>query len=463
MLRILQLIILIALSGVTLSAQGFWKGFDMTRTTDAFSLEVPVGTNCVMEEVYGSYKAYNREPSVDGKLLSSTEYELDDNGYYIKEGEKVYKNIYNADGLIEKRDIYIDGKLSEQWIYKYMYDEKGPGVGIEKYDSDGDVKGAVVWQGNLYYSEAPGGNVKYKLNDSGRMIEGTITVTNYRDEVKINQIGTYNDHGYLESTTMVAPGRSQVIDYSDYIYDENGQWIQRYSNSKLYKRKILSKEEYKNHVKQRQAEAERKKREEIAQKVEILKHGFANNGTVSGSTLTSLPKAEIIDVAYEYENLPYSVTIDMVLPDKVTTVPFNWHQTKLFSVRIEEPAQFTFPNDSVGYVPSKFHGEISSKFIRKKRFPRPIEIKIGFDKKTNEWVVKDAEKLLTKYDLSAEEVDALKARVAEKGKEQPYKFKKLYFAGLFQISTTIESDEDSALKISKTVTFPIRFLIVGRK
>ncbi len=467
MIRKLYVTTILVLSFITVSGQGVWKGFNMKRTTDAFELEVPVGTSCLIVDEYESTQKFGK-PTEDGDLLSSTTYLFDDKGYYIDDGKKEYENTYNSDGLIKEREIYKNGKLSERWIYKYMYDEKGPGTGIEKYNSDGDVIGAVAWQGNNYISQTPGGYVHYKLNKEGRLVSGTITVTNYRQEVNIHQSATYNKHGFPESTLMSAPGKSQEIYYSDYIYDDSGNWTQRYSNGKLTKRRILSAEEYAQLLEQQRIEEEeeaererirleneRKKKiaEETAQMVEKIK----KQGYVEADSLESRPVIEV-KLLETYETEPKHILLNI----PATESSFITYLNKL-EVSVKEPATFKFPNDSVGNVPSLYKGILSCKLVRNKLFTKPVELKLGLNKLTKEWEITNLNKIQKKCDISKEELDALQVRVRERGKEKPYTSKKLYFNGLVQTQVTLTPDEGSATPYHVSETFPIRFYISETK
>lgn len=457
MKKFLLLISVIVVSIFSASARDLWKTFDMTRTTDAFTMEVPVGTNCLIVKTYGSNKRFGGKPNEDGALKSTEIYEFDDHGYFTKDSKSTYKNTYNADGLIEQRDVFVDGKQTERRTYTYVSDEKGPGVVVKTYDEDGNIKGVEGWQGDLRYAEAPGNEILYKLNKQGQVIEGTIKVTNYRQEINIQQSATYNDHGVLESSTLEAPGRTQVTSYSDYIYDDNGQWIQRYSDQKLTKRQILSKEEYLKFKENERAEAERKRLEKLAEETETLKRTIAINGYVPTSELAVTPTIKM-KLAENIQST-YLTNFKVVIPGEVATV--EWPDG--VTINVERPAQLKFPNDSVGFVPSLLCGKFYSNEIINKRFSKPIEVKIDINKKTNEWLIKDSDKLSAKYDISHEEIDALNEYIAENGKNKGYSTKKLYLSQIFQLSITFEPTDDSAVDDSVSETFPIRFDISETK
>lgn len=466
MKRIVQLIMVLVISVATMSAQGVWKGFDMTRTTDAFQMEVPVGTTHLIVNEHEAKQKFGKIE--EGPLKSSKEYEFDDKGYFIADGEKEYRNTYNSNGLIEQRDIYKNGKLYNRWVYKYMYDNKGPAVGVEIYNGDGDIEGGKVWQGDLYYSTAPGGDVKYKLNKKGREIEGTITVTNYRDKVQIHQTNTYNNHGYPESKIIYAPGRSQTTEYSNYVYNNNGIWIQRYSDDgKLTKRQFLSKEEYyqlQQEKKKRAEEENRKKRlEEISQQTRSEKREIAERGYAWTDDLYALPTVKVDSVREVILSQP--VKFKTIVGDRPQNIEVGVKEYKdgetLFSIEIEKSAEYKFYNDSIGIVNSLFIGTVSSEFLRKKGFSTPMEVKVDFNKKTQEWYIKNGDKISSKYNLSDDEIQALTQRVVEKGRVEPYKQKSLYFSGLFQLKVTVESSEGSAVKCKKSEVFPIRFLMIN--
>ena len=432
-----------------------WKNFDITRTTDAFEMEVPVGTACLIVKDYGSYKRFGRKPNEDGKLKSTSTYVFDDHGFFISADDKTYKNTYNDVGLITQRDIFVDGKQKERHEYIYLDDEKGPGVVIKAYDEDGNIIRTSAWQTNNYYSEAPGGEVVYKLDAAGKKINGLIKVTNYRHEVNINQSATYNDHGFLESSTIEAPGRSQVTTYSDYEYDDEGRWIKRYSSDQnLTKRQILSKEEYKKVKEQEQAEAERQRLEKLAKETEALKQIITKTGYATSSDLANLPIVNMeISEIIEGMGEPL-VYVQEIIPDKVSTVKWN----EIVTLDVQDPAKLKFPNDSIGAVPSILRGKIYCEKVINKQFPKPLEIKIDFNKNTNEWYVKDAGKLPAKYNkITAEDVAALNKFIADYGKENSIRNKKLFLTKIIQVRVSFKPDDDSAVKSSFTKTFPIRF------
>lgn len=434
-----------------------WKNFDMTRTTDAFELEVPVGTACLIVKDYGSYKRFGRKPSEGGRLMSTSTYVFDDHGFFISEDDKTYINTYNDAGLITQREVFVNGKQKERHEYIYLDDEKGPGVVVKTYDEDGNIIRTSAWQTNNYYSEAPGGEVLYKLDTAGKKINGTIKVTNYRQEVNIRQSATYNDHGFLESSTLEAPGRSQVTTYSDYEYDDEGRWIKRYSSDqKLTRRQILSKEEYKKLKEQEQAEAERQRLEKLAKETEALKQRIAETGYAASSDLVATPivNMEIPEIIAE-TGKPF-VYVEAVIPDKASTVKWN----EIVTVDVQVPAKLEFPNDSIGAVPSILRGKIYCEKEIDRQFPKPIKIKIDFNKNTNEWYIKDAEKLPARYHtITMEEVTALNKFIADYGKENRFRTKKLYLSKIIQHRVTFKPSNDSAVKSSFTKTFPIRFYL----
>ncbi len=459
MARHLLLSAMLLLSVAPILAQGQYKGFDMTRTTDAFELEVPIGTKCVIEETYGSNLRFGK-PSREGSLQSTKTYIFDDNGYFINDGEKEYNNTYNEQGLLSQREIMKNGKLYERHIYKYIFDEKGPGVIIEKYGANGSDKGGIAWQNNGCISIAGGGNVYYTLDNTGRKIKGTITVTNYRDEVKISQTISYNDHGYIESTTMSAPGRVQETRYSNYVYDDTGRWIERYSDGELIQRQYLSESEYEQLLQKQREEAEQKRLKELAEKVESEKQKIQRDGYAETHELYSKPIIEVKKLEEVYLKAPISFKFE--LSNDVRVISYKKDEGILFSLDIIEPAKFKFANDSIGDVPSLISGIISCKAIKDKAFDTPMEVKIDFNKKTGVWYIKNIDKLKSKYELTDEEANALEKRIKERGEETPFKSKKLYFAGFFQLEMSLKSDKYSACEFSKVKTFPIRFAMQNK-
>lgn len=444
------------IGAINAMGQSNWKGFDLTRTTDAFTQEIPAGINCLIVETYGATKRFGHEIST-GKLKETTTYEFDDNGYYINDGKKTYENTYSDDGLIQSRDVFENGKFVERWIYKYVDDEKGPGVVLMKYDSDGEPTGNYeAWQGNLHTSGGGGGEVTYKLNNAGQAVSGTIIVTNYRQKVEINQTIDYNDHGFMESSTLIAPGKSQVTNYSDYVYDDNDQWIERYSDRTLTKRKILSKEEYAQLLERQRIEAERKRLAKIAEETQEVKREIERRKYALTDELKSGVSAniELNEIA-----LQRPIDFEMIIPSYETTISYPG----LFNINVVKPAQYEFPNDSIGNVPSQFIGVLESKWLRNKKFAKPIEIKIDLNKVTNEWYVKDTENLMSKHNLSKDEVDALSKFVCNSGSANAFKSKKLYLSEILQLCVTLSSRPKSALVCTETETYPIRFNISETK
>ena len=457
-----------------------WKGFDLTRLTDAFDFGIPVGTSYLEVSKYTAKESFGQVIPT-GDPISTNCYILDKHGFITKGPKYTYVNTYDSDGRVKQRDMYEGNKLDQRLIYEYFVDAKGPGVNVKTYDSNGEKYSFESWQNNSYIFIKPGYHITAKLNKNGQSIEKTITITNYNQSVTVYESDIYNSHGCLEVSTVKGPGFNKITGYTNYVYDKTGSWIERFSKNELTKRKIFSNEEYEEYLKEqkaaeelkkveeerKKAEEERKKAEEKRKKIEeqnrekarkvaLEKQTIKSSGYVKGSSLASLPNGTV-EISELYP--PSSKDFSIILPENPNVVSFE----NVLKVDLKKSAQYKFANDSIGNVPSQFIGTITSEWVVNEKFEKPIEIKIEFKNQENEWIVKDAHKLSSKYHLSTEVVEALSKYISELGRKKSFNTKKIYLSSITQLKVSVVSAYNSALFYYDTKTFPIVFQISETK
>lgn len=438
-----------ATSPTTAFSQTKWKGFDITRTTDVFEHDVPIGTYYIIVEEYGANKSFGKIKV--GELQKRSTYTFDEHGYYTNDGEYIYSNTYNSNGLIEQRELKRNNKLSELWTYKYIVDEKGPGVAVRKYDANGEHKSSEAWQGNNYLNWSPEGELSAKLNKTGKATSQTFT--DHRIGMQVEQTITYNSYGYLKSSILVASFGSQTKNYSDYTYNEKGLWTERYSDSKLEKRQIFTKAEYTNFLEKQRQEEERQRQEEIARRTSELKQKIQSQGFALTEELLSKPKAkvELLSTAESKRPTEFEVNI----PNKPETKEWN----SIFKITIEKPAQIKYPDESTEAIPSIFSGRFQHNWLKYQTFSKPVEVKLKYNKKTNDWHIKNDKELISKHNISTMDITALEKYITDYCIKNAIKPKKIYLSSITQLQVLLNSSSTSAIFCNLSKTFPIRFEI----
>lgn len=452
-LKCVLIILASVISSLCSVAQGVWNGKNLVYITDAFSHYVPVGTAAVVEEVYGATKRFGHEISL-GSLKETKVYEFDEHGFYTNDGESTYENNYYDDGRIKERNLYENGKFAGKWIYEYVSD----GIAVNKYNADGQENGVLGWSANQYVSVAPGGGFVTKLNKDMREVSSEIQVTNYRQEVRINQVNTYNDHGCPESTTISGLGRVQNTNYSDYEYDDYGTWIARFSEGEFSKRTIYDQAGYAKKKEDDRIEAERKEKEKRESQTKELKQLIQNRGYAIDNEIQTAPVYSIQLNEPNDNNSRNYQSIEITLPDCPETLNF---QDSPICVNVESPAIVSYPNGTTGQVPYKIKGKLIIEKINLRTNDVFLEVKLNFDKKNNKWYIKNRKDLINKKQIPEHIVEALDAEVIRMGETPSFNKKKIYIGKVYKYR--VKYVDESSLNSSIEKKFPIRFELHDKK
>ena len=217
-----------------------FNGYCVTTTQEyevRFGKAEPVGApkTEVTGVWYNSYGFRDKELSKDGKI-----YEM--------------KHFYDNKGRIVSQDIYLNQKLYERRVFSHQKDGK---ITIITYNSKGQEEKVDVWGATTHTIKkgemsAAGGKVSKTietLNSKGFPISSTFTSNS---NLLGQQLGStsasrsifYNDHNDILKETvnmdantakMMAIGAvfagkkfPKVIEYRDYKYNKDGNWISRY-------------------------------------------------------------------------------------------------------------------------------------------------------------------------------------------------------------------------------------------
>lgn len=168
------------------------------------------------------------------RLVMSATVDYDQNGFgtrmIMPNANTTYKNTYGTNGQLESVKTYVNGAYDG--VSRYVYE---PGRVVETMlDNAGAKAGTVIHSKGKSVADDGETTMTIFYNANNLMTKTVSDTKTQYGNYSITTVPTYNSHSVIERLTLSTLEGSGVIKYSDYKYDEQGNWVYRVKSQDGY-------------------------------------------------------------------------------------------------------------------------------------------------------------------------------------------------------------------------------------